>query len=191
MYEGIDTVVLQNELAFEDELPFEWRPSSLPLSPAVQARHAEANVRLLQVCLTLDDPVPTDKADDVQQNAEIARLDMKMNLLLDLVGRLLQQNQPRPVAAKLRLNARGAAWQLANAAHTDAIKEGDAGIFAVYLHDNLLDPLQLTGKVSRLDGERIEVRFDRAPENVAGLIDKLTFRRHRRQIAVKRHPRSK
>ena len=190
MYEGIDTVVLQNELAFEDELPFVWRPCQLPLSAALQHRHTESNVRLLQVCLTLDDQsAPEKKAEDAQQSVELARLDMKMNLLLDLVGKLVLQNHPRSVPAKLRLNAHGAAWH-APKSQDERAKAGDPGIFEVYLHEYLLDPLRLAAKVARIEGDRVEVRFERAPDTVTDLIDKLTFRRHRRQIAVKRQPRS-
>ncbi len=190
MYEGIDTIVLQNELAFEDELPFAWRSCALPLSAGLEARHVESNVRLLQICLTLDESTSADKAEDAQQNLDVARLDMKVNLLLDLVGKLLLQNHPRPLPGKLRLNARGAAWQARAESSDEALKIGETGMVEIYLHEYLLDPLRLAARVIHCEGGRVEVRFDRASDTVVDLIDKLTFRRHRRQVAVARQPRS-
>jgi hypothetical protein len=105
---------------------------------------------------------------------------MKMNLLLDLVGRLLLQNQPRPTSARLRFNARGALWQQTGA---PSARLSETGVFEVYLHNCLVDPLRLTGRVHRADQEGIAVQFDRSPEAIANLIDKFTFRRHRRRIA--------
>jgi hypothetical protein len=181
MYEGVDTVVFQDELAIEDELPFVWRPISLPLSPATQSHYSEGNARILQVCMALDDQTPAKKVDDPPQAAELERLDLKLNLLLDLVGRLLLQNQPRPSPARVRFNARGAVWKFNGA--VAAAKLGESGIFEVYLHNCLVEPLRLCGCVHRADQSGVEVRFDRGPEIVGNLIDKFTFRRHRRRVA--------
>lgn len=182
MFEGVDTVVIQDELAIEDELPFAWRSSSQPLSPSVLNHQADDNARLLQVCLALDDQSSADKkAEDPAQAAELARLDMKMNLLLDMMGRLLQQNQPRPAPAKIRFNARGALWRTAGS--STPVKIGEVGMLEVYLHHCLSDPLRLSGRVHRVDATSTEVRFDKTPEAVANLMDKITFRRHRRKVA--------
>lgn len=180
MFEGVDTVVLQNELALEDELPFVWRPAPVPLAAHIHSRYFETNSRVLLACLALDDQPQVEKPEDQAQGAELARLDMKLNLLLDLVGRLLVQNQPRPTPAWVRFNAKGALWK--PAVGDVAVKAGETGVFELYLHD-CLDPLRLVGRVALSDAEGVEVRFDRGPDAITNLIDKLTFRRHRRRIA--------
>ena len=50
MYEGVDTVILQNELAYEDVLPVAWRPLARPLDDMALAALTDRNVQILQVC---------------------------------------------------------------------------------------------------------------------------------------------
>src|SRR5690349_17669347 len=52
MYEGVDTVVLHNELAYEDVLPVGWRPLVKPLDLAAVNALTERNLRTLQVYAT-------------------------------------------------------------------------------------------------------------------------------------------
>ncbi len=54
MYEGVDTVVLQNELAYQDMLPVGWRPLAKPMDLAAVTSMADRNVRMLQVCAALE-----------------------------------------------------------------------------------------------------------------------------------------
>jgi len=60
----------------------------------------------------------------------------------------------------------------------------------MYLRDFLAEPLRMIGRITNVspDGQ-IKARFAPAGETVADLIEKLTFRRHRRQVAESRHPR--
>jgi hypothetical protein len=60
----------------------------------------------------------------------------------------------------------------------------------IYLHECLAQPLRLPGRVTNVtpDGH-IKVRFAPVGEAVADLIEKLAFRRHRRQVAGSRQPR--
>ena len=64
------------------------------------------------------------------------------------------------------------------------------GITEIYLRDCLAEPLRLPGRITNVspDGQ-IKVRFLPLGETVAELIEKLAFRRHRRQIAGARQPR--
>ncbi len=48
MFDGADTVVLYEELAFQDVLPVLWRPSPGPLDPDTAAGLADRNVQVLQ-----------------------------------------------------------------------------------------------------------------------------------------------
>jgi len=112
--------------------------------------------------------------------ADLMRLERKMNLLLDLVGQILTANRPRPAAAAVRFNALGAVWR-----GTPPLPEtGAQGTLEVYLHDCLAQPLRLPGRVTSVapDGN-VKARFIPLGEPVADLIEKMAFRRHRRQIA--------
>ena len=48
MYDGADTVVLYEELAFQDVLPLIWRPMTTAIDRELTASFDERNLRLLQ-----------------------------------------------------------------------------------------------------------------------------------------------
>jgi len=185
MFEGVDTVVLYEELAYQDVLPVYWRPMPGAIEPALAGSYAERNVRLLQACAAIEEhSTSTEKQDEA--HPDIVRLDFKVNLLLDLVGQILVSNRPRPTAVAVRFNALGAVWR----APAPLPEAGHQGVCEIYLRDFLAEPLRLIGRITNVtpDGN-VKARFAPAGETVADLIEKLTFRRHRRQVAESRQPR--
>jgi Atypical PilZ domain, cyclic di-GMP receptor len=186
MYEGVDTIVLQNELAYQDLLPVGWRelPKSLDL-PAITAL-MDGNVRVLQVCAAIEEQGAVDKKDEKSpHSADLMRLEVKMNLLLDLMGQLLAAAQPRPAATVIRFNALGAIWK------SNALRRvGEQGLLDIYLRDSLPQPLTVVANITHVaaDGQ-VKVTFSPPGEAVSELIEKLAFRRHRRQVAGVRQPR--
>jgi hypothetical protein len=179
MYDGADTVVLYEELAFQDVLPVTWRPAT-NLADRETSNFDERNIRLLHAWDAMEEHVPLEKPEESPHAAELLRLDMKMNLLLDLVGQMLVAKHPRPAPTPVRFNALGAAWRL-----TAPLPEaGTQGVAEIYLRDCLAEPLRLAGRVTSVtpDGQ-IKVKFLPLSEAVADLIEKLAFRRHRRRIA--------
>ena len=82
MYEGLDTVILYEELTYEDVLPVAWRPLPEPFDPAIVGSFADRNLRVLQAVAALDEHGQIDKPDDNSpHSADILRLEMKVNLL--------------------------------------------------------------------------------------------------------------
>jgi hypothetical protein len=186
-YEGTDTIVLYEELAYEDVLPLAWRRLPEPYDPAVIGSFAERNLRVLQSLSALEDHGQIDKSDENSLHAaDIMRLDMKMNLLLDMMGQLLIASRPRPRAAAIRFNALGAVWQ-GLAPHPEL---GNQGVLEIFLRDCIAEPLRLVGRIAGVSSEgRIKAKLIHPGENVADLLEKLAFRRHRRQIAGAKHPK--
>jgi hypothetical protein len=181
MFDGADTVVLYEELAFQDVLPVLWRVSPGLLEPDIAAGLAERNLQVLQAWDAMEEHGPVEKPDENNPYAaDILRLERKMNLLLDLVGQILAANRPRPAPAPVRFNALGAAWR----GSAPLPETGAQGVLEVYLHDCLAQPLRLPGRVTNVtpDGN-VKARFIPLGEDVADLIEKMAFRRHRRQIA--------
>jgi hypothetical protein len=186
MYDGADTVVLYEELAFQDMLPIQWRPAAP--EPDVSNAFEERNLRVLQAWDAMEEHAPVEKKnnDDSAYAAELLRLDSKLNLVLDLIGQLLIANRPRPKAAAVRFNALGATWRLSG----KLPEAGEQGFVEIYLRDCLAEPLRLPGRITSVTPEgQIKVRFLPLGEAVSDLIEKLAFRRHRRQIAGARQPR--
>lgn len=189
MYEGTDTVILYEELAYEDVLPLFWRPHEGPLDPVVVTSFSERNLHVLQACAAIEEHGQQEKNDDTSPVAnEILRLDLKVNLLLDLVGQLVIANHPRPAAVPVRFNALGATWKVSG----PAPQPGGEGVLEIYLRDSLPQPLRLLGRItaSEPDG-KVKARFIPPSETISDLIEKLAFRRHRRQIAGTRQSRTR
>jgi hypothetical protein len=135
----------------------------------------------------MDQLGPVDKPDESAPHAaDLMRVELKVNLLLDLVGQILASNRPRPPPVPVRFNAQGVVWRSSG----PLPEAGAQGVAEIYLHDCLAEPLRLPGRVSNVtpDGH-VKVRFAPVGEAVADLLEKLAFRRHRRQIAGSRHPR--
>lgn len=189
MYEGIDTIVLYEELAYEDQLPVAWCPAPRNPDSALLASHTERNVRLLQAATALEEHGQHEKPDEnAPHAADIIRLDFKLNLLLDLVGQILAANQPRPSAVPVRFNSKGAIWHAG--ARSTPPRAGETGFTEIYLRDCLVQPLCFFGHVADANADgRVKVRFAPLGEPVSDLLEKLAFRRHRRQVADARHPR--
>jgi hypothetical protein len=188
MFDGADTVVLYEELAFQDVLPVLWHASPGAPDPDAAASLAERNMQVLQAWDAMEEHGPVEKPDENSPYAaDLMRLERKMNLLLDLVGQILATNRPRPKPAYVRFNALGAVWRGAS----PLPEAGAQGILEVYLHDCLAQPLRLPGRVTNVtpDGN-VKARFSPLSEAVADLIEKMAFRRHRRQIAGTRTVRA-
>jgi len=188
MYEGVDTVVLNDELAYEDRLPVAWRPLREPLDPIALASLTDRNVKMLQVCAAIEEHGPVDKQDEKSPNAaDLQRLEVKMNLVIDLLGQILAASNPRPRPTSIRFNALAAAWRVQDAQQP---LTGSQGILDIYLRECLAQPLSLVAHITSVSPEGMAKATVVPPgEATADLIEKLAFRRHRRQVAGVRQPR--
>jgi hypothetical protein len=181
VYDGKDTTVIFDKLAYEDLLPVRWRPSDKEIDEVTALHYAERNLRVLQSCDALEEHGQLDKSDDeTPHSADLRRLDFKLNLLLDLAGQLVAASQPRLKPVSIRLNAMGASFT-----YDEALKEGSHGVLEVLLRDIVVQPLNLPAQVvpNPKAGGQVRVRFLSLGEVVADHIEKLVFRRHRRKIA--------
>lgn len=184
MYDGSDTVILFEELAYQDVLPVAWRPLPDQIDPDLAASYAASNVRVLQASTALQEQGQTERPDDNSAHAQdLLRLELKINLLLDVVGRILASNQPRPPSVAIRFNALGATFQGAQ----PLPRPGAQGCVEIYLRECVAEPLRLIGRVANVSsGGEIKVRFLPPGEATSDLLEKLAFRRHRRQVAGSR-----
>lgn len=188
MYEGTDTVILYDELAYDDVLPVAWTPTDESTEPLSTARFDEPNLRLLHACAAMDDhpSLPREKTEDGSPlGQELARLDLKLTLVLDLVVHLASRDLRRPEPVALRFNAIGATF----APGKLKLEIGAAGVAHIFLRNSLPQPLSLPARVVASDDKQIRLRFMPVSESVADLIEKLAFRRHRRHVAGARKPR--
>ena len=82
MFDGRDTIVMFDKLAYEDMLPVRWCPTSETVSEVAAAQHlVERNLRVLQACDALEEHGQTEKSDDESpHSADLMRLDFKLKL---------------------------------------------------------------------------------------------------------------
>jgi hypothetical protein len=184
-YDGSDTVILFEELAYQDVLPVAWRPLPEEIDPDLAASYTASNVRVLQACTALQEQGQVEKPDkDSPHAADFLRIELKINLLLDVVGRILAANQPRPPAVALRFNALGATFQ----GTAPFPRPGAQGCVEIYLRECVAEPLRLIGRVANVSSAgEVKVRFLPPGEAASDLLEKLAFRRHRRAVAGSRH----
>ena len=185
MFDTADTIVVYEELAVEDVLPLHW-DGHAP-HPAAAAALAERNLQVLQAWDALEDHGLVEKPDETAPlAADIQRLDRKMTLLLGLVGQLLAVNRPRPQPVPLRFNARGALWRAAEM--PPAV--GARGHLEIYLHECVAQPLRLPAEVTSVSSAgEVKARFAPLDDALSGILAKIAFRRHRRQIAGRHGPK--
>ena len=68
-YDGSDTVILFEELAYQDVLPVAWRPLPEQIDPDLAASYAASNVRVLQACTALQEQGQVEKVDENSPHA--------------------------------------------------------------------------------------------------------------------------
>jgi hypothetical protein len=174
MEDGVDTVVLDNELAYQDVLPVQWMALWEPPDRFELLGLEEANLLLLQACIAVEEHPARDKNEDLGPLAgEIARLDFKLNLVMQLLAKLVSKD------------SLGASWTCVG--QTPPV--GGHGLLRVQLRSSLPQPLELPAQVTSVEGSMAKVKFPSLSEGVAELIQRLAFVRHRRHVADVRKAR--
>jgi hypothetical protein len=187
MYEGLDTVALHNELAYHDVLPVRWEPLTRTLNPFEINGMEDSNVLLLQACVAVEEQPMRDKNEDLHPFAtEMARLDFKLNLVLKLLGSLVDSRQavePVPV----QFNRQGASWQ----GRSVFPPVGSRGILHIGLRSSLTQTLDFVADISENELGAMSADFVEVAPPVADLIQQLCFLKHRKRVAGSRISRKR
>jgi hypothetical protein len=185
MFEGVDTVVLYDQLAYHDVLPVQWLALPAPPDRFELIGLEESNILLLQACISVEEHPARDKNEDLGPLAgEIARLDFKLNLVMQLLSKLVAKHK-MPPATTINFNGIGASWTCVG----NPPRVGADGLLRVQLRSTLPQPLELPAEVVGVDGSTAKVKFPGLSEALVELIQRLAFLRHRRQIADVRKAR--
>ena len=111
-------------------------------------------------------------------NSEIHRLEHKINLVIQMLGQMLQSQQARPQAVALRLGAETIAWQ------APEVKIGQHFIVTLFLYESVALPIQAHVEVIDKDADWCVTRFVSQPPDEQSAWERWVFRQHRRQIAT-------
>lgn len=170
-------------LAYAAAMPFQWTRLDGPPDADALARYNESALRLLQVALVWDEAPAPEGADDAARAHDLARVEAKLNLLLELFGELLAG--AAPAAVPLGISSRGLHWNT-----RQPPGPGDYLDLTLYLVRGFPKPLRLPAEVLTVtrQGPGFEVRagFHDLSASVQDGIDKIVFRYHRRRVAQAR-----
>ncbi|UPG93490.1 PilZ domain-containing protein [Luteibacter aegosomatissinici] len=156
-----------------------------PAAPPAAAALASINDRnanvLVAVAALMDRRVDIGE-DDNALSQEVARLDAKLNVLMEIVNRLLLPQSALPPRISLRFNGLGAVlpWE-------GLPPVGQPVLLKLHFDVVRALPLELPGirQAGPLDGKGF-VAFEGLSEPVRDEIERLVFRQHRRQVAEAR-----
>ncbi len=179
---------LAEGLVYEDSLPLTWKELDQPLGEGILSHLNESNESFLKIFTALEDHYPMYQEDgdvyaDLHQ--DIKRVDLKLTLLLDLVGHVLNRQLQIPESVPIRIGAQGIEWQA-----KQIPSEGSNINVELFLYPRYPRPIELPGNVvsaKQDDNEgRAIVAFQGISESVQDGIEKIIFRYHRRSIANRR-----
>ncbi|MGH8313992.1 MAG: PilZ domain-containing protein [Steroidobacterales bacterium] len=170
-------------LAYHDEMPLGFRAiDAFPDELELTRLNAE-NHQILQIDASLEERHPVDaKDDDPVMRHELERLESKLNVIMQMLSRLLSRENVLPPDRKFRLAGDGIEWD-----NDAALKVDSLGVVGLHISRTLPYPLQLPGKVvgCHASGAKFRVAFvfEGVAANVIELLEKMIFRHHRRAVA--------
>ena len=172
-------------IASEDARPL----AILAPLPEARQRAALARAETLMRALALLEDARSDESESPDGDPALRRLESKVDLLVGMVGALLQRDQPLDPVRALHWSARGAMVELGDAAPPST---GDAVVLRLQPSDTLPDALLLPAHVLAVDGQagaHAWLRFDPLPASLEALLERHLFRLHRRAVAERRRQR--
>lgn len=172
-------------LNYSDYLPLEWTPGDRAVADDKQ--RVATNLYVLEAVAAVEDNVPGRLHEEQPElQLELQRLDAKLQLLMDMVARLLRRDESFPQRHAVRI----AVDLIEVAGDLPGMSIGAEGLLSLHLHPAIPAALQLSGRVvdDTRDDEGHWLHFQAGslsdPEKEA--LSRHVFRHHRRGIAAAR-----
>lgn len=173
-------------LSLQDQVPARWEAASLDDPLAIERQHQET-ARALQALALFEEQPRELTADPNAGNPELARLEAKVEVLLSLLSRMISDAQGLPPAHSVILRAASLEWSGPECRHS---RPGDTGIVVLYPNPvwplPLRLPARIVGQSERAGSQWQLLRLEKLAPAVQVGLEKLVFRRHRRQVALAR-----
>jgi hypothetical protein len=173
-------------LALHDFLPMAWEASTL--SDGAELEHYnQETARALQALALFEEAPKELSVDAMPKGQELVHLEAKVDVLLSLVSRLVSHQQGLPKRHNTVLRADTLEW---TGPCAEQARTGDSGVIVLYPNPMLPMPFRLAGRVvgtvERGGTKWRLTRFEHMSPLVSVGLEKLVFRRHRRQVAISR-----
>lgn len=166
---------MPGSILLERHLPLSW--SMLPQ----QVGAADSAHNQLVFTLLDKQEEPALHKPEGETGAEWARVDAKLNVIMQLLGQLLQARQPLPPSVAIRFTSDTLAWQV-----TQAPPPGSLLQVAIYPETYLPLAVNFVARVQANAENWMEVDMHGLSEEQLAIWSRWIFRQHRRQIAQNR-----
>jgi len=145
------------------------------------------NEKVLRMVAVLDE-MHIETHEDPGHSHDIARLEFKINMLMDLVGQLLERQLELPSRRQASINASGIQIETSD---QDKIEPGQLLRLSVYFIDAYPRPVDLIVSVASNNPQHVvSGQILALSETVQDLLERLIFRQHRRSVAQQRISKS-
>lgn len=172
-------------LSFSDNISVNWSAvDSLP-DDAQLTKVNESNETFLRAVSALGSMGSDSSEEDAAVSQEIARLDLKVNILLDLVSQLIYAQLDIPSRTQVTISSDQLEWCTSEPPQT-----GDYVFMEVYVQHGTPKPLCFYGEIISSPQEHANgsarVNYFGLSSAAKGWLEKLIFRHHRREVAYRR-----
>lgn len=172
-------------LIYEDLLPLKWQALAAEPSSLEMAKLDAGNEEVLRFIDVLDEHPSESTGEHSSINQELAKVEVKCDLLLNMLTQLLGVYFPLPAPANVRLTPFGVQWT----SHT-AVNPGIYGLVEIYLNSRCPRALVFPARVEHAEqdgqGYRVSVQFSEMSDSIRERLEKMIFRHHRRRVALAR-----
>jgi hypothetical protein len=172
-------------LGYTDSLPLGFeRLERLPEGATLGAILLEGQ-QVLVADASLDEQRPHQekKSEEEPELAEdLQRLEFKVNVLIQLVARLLNRGASLPPVRSVRIHAQGLEWRI-----DDEEVQPGPGLVHLHVSRHFPQPLVLPGRILDVradeEGRWVGFAFESLSPLVIDLVERMIFRHHRRLVA--------
>lgn len=176
-------------LSFTDNISITWKAVNYKPDDSHLALVNESNEAFLRSVSAISEFSKDASEDSPAISQEIARLDLKLNLLLDLVSQLIYQQLDIPEMSQVTVSSKDVEWL-----GEDLPEPGSTVFVQVYIQRGTPKPLCFYGEVvsdsNDIDSGCARVSYVGLSGSAKAWLDKLIFRHHRREVAFKKSNKS-
>lgn len=145
-------------------------------------------IATLRAVATIEDTGAQAGDERHEANPPLQRVEAKIDLLLGLLARLVERDEPRMQVIPVRWSYRGMRLDLAEAAD---VTPDTAGVLSLrpapWLAAGIALPARVLASADAGDRHCLWLAFDSMPDALSDAMERHLFRLHRRQIAAQRN----
>ncbi len=177
--ETIEVTPLGDSFIYSRCIPADFQAQEQPFPSPKLLDINGRNKHLLHMINILEGHSLESEEEDEAIYQEIKRVEMKVDLLLLMMNKLIRSTHNYPPEVSLSLSAKGVRVD----ADSLAIGQHKLGILQLYLHPLVSEPVVFSVTVNRLKNNCVHLLFQGVNEGMNDAFEKYIFRQHRREIA--------